>query len=135
MTARRSRNRSWVLAAVAFAVPVLVIVGLRLSAKIEGWPTSLGANSMGRPEGQPLILYSCDNAAALNAGPCREPADPDYMKVVLYDAPAGNPRLRFTDTGAGIAARTLELRFLGGAVWVKVEARGRRGWIERDYTR
>lgn len=134
MTSLR-RNKNWILVAVAVAVPVLVIVGLRMAARVEEWPVSLGANTVEQVKGQPLTLYSCDNIAKLSGTPCHEQGSPDFMMVVLHDKPAGAPSARVPDPGAGIPARTLELRFLSGTVWVKVEASDLQGWIERGYTR
>lgn len=134
MTSKR-RNKNWILVAVAVAVPVLVIVGLRVAARVEEWPVALGANTMEQVKGKPLTLYSCDNVAKLQGTPCHEAGSPEFMMVVLHDTPAGAPSVRLPDAGAGVPARTLELRFLGGTVWVKVEASDRQGWIERDYTR
>lgn len=134
MTLKR-RSKNWILVAVAVAVPVLVIVGLRVAAHVEEWPVSIGANTMEQVKGKPLTLYSCDNVAKLSGTPCHEEGDPDLMMVVLRDKPAGEPSVRLPDTGAGIPARTIELRFIGGTVWVKVEVDAGQGWIERDYTR
>lgn len=130
-----SGNRRWVLIAVAIAAAALVIVGLRLGGRTESWPVSLGANSMERVKGKPITLYSCDNTAVLHGAPCHGPGDPDSMQVVLHDAPGGDPSLRFPDAGRGVAGTSLELRFVSGAVWVKVEVSGRKGWTLRDYTR
>jgi hypothetical protein len=134
MTSKR-RNKNWILVAVAVAVPVMVIVGLRVAARVEEWPVELGANTMEQVKGKPLTLYSCDNVARLAGTPCHEAGSPDFMMVVLHEEPAGAPSVRFPDPGAGVPARTLELRFLGGTVWVKAEADGGQGWIERGYTR
>ena len=80
MTLKR-RSKNWILVAVAVAVPVLVIVGLRVAAHVEEWPVSIGANTMEQVKGKPLTLYSCDNVAKLSGTPCHEEGDPDLMMV------------------------------------------------------